>query len=394
MLSVQSGVSMPVRMSSGPAAGLVKKTPLNMLHYEMNAKMIEFFGWEMPVQYPQGVKSEVALCRNGAAVFDVSHMGQLKVYGKSRNEWAERVVVGDIKGLKPNHIKYSVIPNERGGTIDDTMFCNAGDHIYVVVNSACYEKDMKHFAKTLVDFPDVRIENLYDTHALIAIQGPASEETVKKLLPTDKAAYLSRMPFMTRMISEVAGIADCIVSRSGYTGEDGFEISVPREKAIHLGRALCYGGPNVGPAGLGSRDTLRLEASLSLYGQDLDDQSTLVESGLQWCMSKRRRREGGFIGADVICRQLRESVKKQRVGLIVSGAPAREHATVHDQTGKQIGMVTSGGPAPTIGKNVAMATVPSVYAALGTPLQVKIRGRFSPAVVSKMPFLPNRFKRV
>ncbi|KAH3766446.1 glycine cleavage system T protein, mitochondrial [Pelomyxa schiedti] len=383
-------MTMPVRMSH--SSGPVKKTPFNSLHKELGGKMIEFFGWEMPVQFPTGVMGEVALCRNGAAVFDVSHMGQLKVYGSKRIDWVERMTVADVKNLPENNIKLSIIPNEKGCTVDDTMVTKCKDHLYIIVNSACYDKDMKHFKKYLSEFPGVRIENLYDTHAMIAIQGPASEEAMKTLLDKDKAAYLDKMPFMTRMVARVAGCDDCVISRSGYTGEDGFEISVPRKNAIKLGRALCN-APNCGPAGLGSRDTLRLEAALSLYGQDLDDKSTLVEAGLNWVVPKRRRQEGGFLGASVILKQMKEGVAKKRVGLIVDTAPAREHAPVLSVTGKEIGVITSGGPAPTIGKNVALATVPTEYSSIGTKLKVKVRGKAYNATVTKQPFVPHRYKK-
>jgi aminomethyltransferase len=360
---------------------------------EKGGKMINFCGWSMPVLYEEtGVLKEVELCRNGAAIFDVSHMGQVRIWGPGRQAFMERVSCVDIAGTQLNQVKYTVINDQRGGAIDDAMVSRLPDHLHLVINSACYDKDMAHFREQLRDFPNVRLEPLYQTHAMIAIQGPRSEEVVSQLLSPVDAATLSKMTFMTRLITTLGGVENVALTRSGYTGEDGFEISIPIKHAPALVDKLSR-IPGAGMAGLGSRDCLRLEAALTLYGNDMTSDINFIEAGQAWALTKRRREEGGFIGAGEILRQLKEGVKRKRVGLVIEGAPAREGAPIHDpNTKKQVGVVTSGGPSPSTGQNVALGLIPTPMAKMGSPMLVGVRGKLLAAQIVKMPFFPHRYK--
>jgi aminomethyltransferase len=250
---------------------------------------------------------------------------------------------------------------------------------------------MKHFAGFFAEFPGVQLEPLYDTHALVAIQGPKAAHAVGMLLSQEDAAKMAKIPFMSRMYATIDGVP-VILSRCGYTGEDGFEICMPIANAPDIVRRMAK-LPSVGFAGLGARDSLRLEAALSLYGHDLNDDITLVEAGQGWTVSKRRRQTGGFIGAEKILKQLREGVAKKRIGLVTEGAPVRDGAAVHAKDGKKIGVVTSGGPSPTTGKNIAMAFVDAGFSKLDTELLVNVRNKMQKAVVSRMPFFPHRYPR-
>jgi aminomethyltransferase len=373
----------------------LKRTPLHALHVSLGAKMVPFAGYEMPVQYAAGVLKEHLQTRQKAGLFDVSHMGQIALRAKSgRLEDAalalERLVPQDILGLAARRQRYAQFTNERGGILDDLMVANFGDHLFVVVNAACKDADEAHLRAHLSDA--CAIEPL-PHRALLALQGPKAEEVLAKF-----CADAPHMRFMDAGPREVAGV-DCFVSRSGYTGEDGFEISVPAEQAEALAKALL-GDADVLPIGLGARDSLRLEAGLCLYGHDIDTTTTPVEAALEWSIQKSRRhggaRAGGFFGAETILSQFTSGAPRRRVGLRPEGrAPVREGAPLFaDQTSSEpIGSVTSGGFGPTLNAPVAMGYVPTSLSAIDTPLFAEVRGQRLPVRVAAMPFVPNTYKR-
>eukprot|EP01133_Synstelium_polycarpum_P017680 gene17680-21079_t len=354
--------------------------------------MVPFCGWEMPLMYPTGVLAEHMHCRTKSSLFDVSHMGQLRIHGRDRVEFLESIVVADLQALAPGSSKLSVFTTEEGGIIDDTMVTNAGDFLYVVVNAGCADKDIAHIRATMAAFvargKDVTLE-LMDQHSLIAVQGPRTEAIVSELTNTP----LDRMEFMTQRPLKFGGI-NTIVTRCGYTGEDGFEISVEDRDAVALAKMLLATGEDgVKGAGLGARDSLRLEAGLCLYGHDLNDKITPIEASLGWLISKRRKEAGGFPGAAVIQRQLKEGVRQKRVGVVVTGAPAREGTILVDANNKPIGNVTSGTLAPMTKQAISIAYVDTEHSKLGTPIFASIRGRQMPAVITKMPFVPANYKK-
>ncbi|EFA84814.1 aminomethyltransferase [Heterostelium album PN500] len=370
-----------------------KKTALFDLHKDLGAKMVPFCGWDMPLMYPTGVLKEHFQCRNNSALFDVSHMGQLRIHGKDRVEFFESIVVADIQALPVGHSKLSVFTTEQGGIIDDTMITNAGENLYVVVNAGCADKDIAHIKQKMAEFKatgkDVSLE-LMEDQALIAVQGPSTESIVSKLAKLD----LSNMEFMTQRHAKIDNI-DVIITRCGYTGEDGFEISVSNSNAVRLAKILLDTGvEGVKCAGLGARDSLRLEAGLCLYGHDLNEEITPIEATLGWLISKRRKEAGGFPGAAVIQKQLKEGVSKKRVGLIVEGPPARENTVLVDEAGKQIGHVTSGTLSPMTKQSISMCYLNTEHSKNGTKVFASIRGRQIPAVVSKMPFVPTNYKKI
>ncbi|HET6518610.1 MAG TPA: glycine cleavage system aminomethyltransferase GcvT, partial [Geminicoccaceae bacterium] len=352
----------------------------------LGAKLVDFAGWEMPVQYPAGILKEHNQCRGAAALFDVSHMGQALVRGPDAAGAFERLVPGNVRGLGEGRIRYTMFTNDRGGILDDLMVANAGDGtLYVVVNAGGRDDDLAHMRAHL-EPAGCAVEELAD-RALIALQGPAAETVLARFAPAAED-----LPFMGTAGMEVTGIP-CRVSRSGYTGEDGFEISVAAADAVTLARRLLD-EPEVAPAGLGARDSLRLEAGLCLYGHDIDATTTPVEAGLTWTIAKRRRDEGGFPGAEVIRRQLADGPPRKLVGLRPEGrAPAREHSEIRSRDGDRIGGVTSGGFGPTAGGPIAMGYVEAAHAAPGTPVQLVVRGKAHPAVVVELPFVPHRYKR-
>jgi aminomethyltransferase len=373
----------------------LKRTPLHALHVSLGAKMVPFAGYDMPVQYPAGVLKEHLHTRQKAGLFDVSHMGQLALRANSgKAEDAalalERLVPQDIVALGAGRQRYSQFTNEAGGILDDLMVANFGDHLFLVVNAACKEADEAHLREHLFD--SCAIDSLAD-RALLALQGPAAETVLAKF-----CAEAPAMRFMDAGPRKVAGL-DCFVSRSGYTGEDGFEISVPADQAEQLAKALLE-DPNVLPIGLGARDSLRLEAGLCLYGHDIDTTTTPVEGALEWSMQKSRRpggaRAGGYLGAETILSQLASGASRRRVGLKPEGrAPIREGAPLFaDQaSAEQIGTVTSGGFGPTLNAPVAMGHVPTRLAANGTQLFAEVRGQRLPLRVAATPFVPNTYKR-
>ena len=371
----------------------MKQTALFDLHAELGAKIVPFAGYAMPVQYPLGVMKEHQHTRAGAGVFDVSHMGQVILTGPSWDSVArafETLVPMDVLGLQDGRQRYGFFTNDAGGIKDDLMFARRGDSLFVVVNAACKKADIADMKAALE--PEITVTPLTD-RALIAVQGPAAETAVAALDP--RAAG---MAFMDLRDLELNGVA-VWASRSGYTGEDGYEISVPQDQADLLTRAVLA-QDGVEAIGLGARDSLRLEAGLCLYGQDIDTETTPVEAALTWAIQKVRRaggeREGGFPGADVIAAQMAEGAARKRVGLLPEGrAPMREGVEIFDkaQGGAVIGHVTSGGFGPTVGSPVAMGYVETGHADIGTPLWGEVRGKRLPLTVAKLPFVAANFKR-
>jgi len=372
--------------SPGNAAenAALKRTPLYDLHIACGAKMTPFAGYEMPVQYPDGVLKEHLHTRAGAGLFDVSHMGQLRLHGAGAAAALEALVPGDIRGLAPGRMRYTQFTNDAGGILDDLMVTNAGDHLFVVINAACKDADLAHLRAALPG--DVKIETLFD-RALIALQGPQAAAVLGR-----HAESVHAMRFMSSA-SVTPGDAPCIVSRCGYTGEDGYEISVPAAAAAALAEMLLADDA-VRPVGLGARDSLRLEAGLCLYGHDIDTTTTPVEADLAWSIGKRRRAEGGFPGDAVIRRQLAEGAPRKRVGIRPGGrAPAREGTKIVDAADVELGIVTSGGYGPTVGGPVSMGYVPRAHAAAGAALTLLVRGKAVPARVVELPFAPHRYFR-
>ena len=382
-------------MLAREAENTLKRTPLYALHAARGGKMVPFAGYEMPVQYATGVLREHLHTRGSAGLFDVSHMGQIALHAKSSKvEDAalalERLVPQDILAVAAGRQRYAQFTNADGGILDDLMVANFGKHLFLVVNAACKAEDEAHLRANLSD--DCVIEPLPD-RALIALQGPKAEALLAKF-----CAEAPAMRFMDSGPRRVAGF-DCFVSRSGYTGEDGFEISVPADNAEALATALLASG-EVLPIGLGARDSLRLEAGLCLYGHDIDTTTTPAEGALEWSIQKSRRnggaRAGGFAGAEKILGQLENGAPRRRVGLRPEGrAPVREGAPLFasETSSEPIGAVTSGGFGPTLNAPVAMGYLPSPLAVSGTPAFAEVRGQRLPLRVSPMPFVPNTYKR-
>jgi len=373
----------------------LKRTPLHALHVALSGKMVPFAGYDMPVQYGPGVLREHLHTRSHAGLFDVSHMGQIALHPKSGKvedaaRALERLVPQDIVAVASGRQRYALFTGENGGILDDLMVANFGGHLFVVCNAACKTADEAHLRAHLSD--TCVIEPLTD-RALIALQGPKAESVLAELCDGAPA-----MRFMDAGPSRVGGI-DCFVSRSGYTGEDGFEISVPVDRAETLAKKLLANSA-VLPIGLGARDSLRLEAGLCLYGHDIDTTTTPAEGALEWSIQKSRRsggaRAGGFPGADQILAQFEQGASRRRVGLKPEGrAPVREGAVLYadNASSEPIGAVTSGGFGPSLNAPVAMGYVPSSRAAAETIVFAEVRGQRLPMRVSAMPFVPNTYKR-
>lgn len=365
-------------------------TPLHALHRELGAKMVPFAGYDMPVQYPAGVMKEHLHTREQAGLFDVSHMGQIRLTGADAAKALETLVPVDIIDLPVGMQRYAMFTNETGGILDDLMVANLGnDQLMLVVNAACKNEDLAHLRKHLADH--CTIEPLFEARALLALQGPAAVTVLARLAP-----QVASMTFMQFASVQLLGI-DCYVSRSGYTGEDGYEISVPADQAETLARALLA-EPEVAPIGLGARDSLRLEAGLCLYGHDMNTETTPIEASLLWAISKVRRadgaRAGGFPGAEMIFAQQKGGVARKRIGLLPQErTPVREGAEIVDADGTVIGSVCSGGFGPTLGGPLAMGYVDSAFNALETPVWAIVRGKKVAMLVSKMPFVPQRYFR-
>lgn len=370
------------------------RTELYDLHVELGGKMVPFAGYDMPVQFPMGVLKEHLHTRQAAGLFDVGHMGQVLLHPKTDMDSLiagfETLMPVAVAGLPEGRQRYGLFTNPQGGIIDDLMFANRGDHLFVVVNAGCKAGDIAHMTAALADVATVT--PVID-RALLAVQGPAAEDAISGMIHSVMA-----MRFMD-VITAHSVFGELWISRSGYTGEDGFEISVPNTGAVGLAKALLA-HPSVAPIGLGARDSLRLEAGLCLYGHDMDETITPIEASLAWAIQKSRRsggdRAGGFPGAETILNQLENGPDKRRVGLLPDGrAPMREGVELYNAAtgGTPIGHVTSGGFGPSLDRPVAMGYVPPALAETGTQLWGEVRGKRLPVTVAPLPFRPSTFKR-
>lgn len=359
------------------------RTPLYDLHVELGGKIVDFAGWELPVQYPAGIVAEHKQCREKAALFDVSHMGQVIVRGDNVGRAMEALVPSAIETLKPGKARYTVLTNDGGGIRDDLIISNVGDGLFVVVNAAMRDQDIAYMRAHL---DGIELTELYDK-ALVAVQGPAAINVVSSLAPA-----VVELTFMETREVDILGHS-CRVSRLGYTGEDGFEISMPAEHAIDISRALLI-HEDCAPAGLGARDSLRLEAGLCLYGHDIDTETSPIEAQLPWIIQKRRREEGGFPGAERILRELSDGPTRKLVGIRPQGrAPAREGSEIQSTDGGVIGIVTSGGFGPTLGSPISMGYVAAEHALPGTSINLIVRDKPLLAEVTALPFVPHNYKR-
>jgi aminomethyltransferase len=364
------------------------QTPLHALHLELGARMVPFAGYAMPVQYPAGIIAEHRQCRASAALFDVSHMGQLRLVGPDAAAALESLVPQDVLDLPVGKQRYAFFTNAAGGLLDDLMITRRADDLFLVVNAGCKAADTRHLVTEIghrcqiVPMPD---------HALLALQGPKAVDALARI-----NGGVAALTFMSGGHFALAG-TDCFVTRSGYTGEDGFEISVPATHAIALARTLLA-QPEVEAAGLGARDTLRLEAGLCLYGHDIDTATTPVEAGLTWAIQKVRRpggaRAGGYPGQDALGAQLTQGVATRRIGLTgLERTPVREGAPLVDGHGHPVGRVTSGTVGPSVGLPIAMGYVAANHAGIGSALYAEVRGKRVPMRVTAMPFAPHRYFR-
>jgi len=363
------------------------KTAMYDYHVEMGAKMVPFAGHSMPIMYKDSIMEATKHCRTKASLFDVSHMLGSSIRGKDAIAFVESLVVGDIKALPNNTGTLSVVMNEAGGIIDDTVVTKINDEdIYIVLNGGCADKDKAHIHKHLAVWKAKGKDVDFIIHAdrsLLAFQGPMAKDVLQPLC-TD----LDFSTFYFGMFSQATiNGAKCWITRTGYTGEDGFEISIPKPDTVALAKALCA-SPDARLCGLGARDSLRLEAGLCLYGNDLEEHIGPIEAGLTWTIGKSRRDACDFVGGDIIKKQLAEGVPMRRVGLTIgSGAPARSHSKILSPSGEQIGEISSGGFSPVLGHNIAMGYIQKAFAKAGTEVQVEVRGKVNPATVTKMPFV-------
>jgi len=366
------------------------KTPLYKLHVELGARIVPFAGYLMPVQYPAGLMAEHLHTRSAAGLFDVSHMGQLRLEGTDATAAFESLMPVDVIDLPVGKQRYGLLLNDAGGILDDLMFFNTGSSIFIIVNGACKALDIAHIQQRIgmrcnvIPMPE---------RALLALQGPQAVTALSRLAPG-----VEKLVFMTGGRFDVAG-CDCFLTRSGYTGEDGFEISVHADQAENLARALL-GQPEVKPVGLGARNSLRLEAGLCLYGNDIDVTTTPVEASLNWAIQKVRRtggaRSGGFPGANKVLAQLADPMQltRKRIGLIaLDRVPVRDHTALHALSGEVIGAVTSGLLGPSINQPVAMGYVGASFAAIGTQVNAMVRGKPVLMAVTSMPFVANNYFR-
>ena len=370
----------------------LRRTPLHALHVARGARMVPFAGYDMPVQYRDGILAEHLHTRAAAGLFDVSHMGQAFLIGADHETVAralEMLVPADIVGLGLGRQRYTQLLNEDGGILDDLMVTRSADPaedgaLMLIVNAACKDADFAHLAARLPD--EVKLLRA-DHRALVALQGPQAVAVLARHAP-----QIADMAFMTAISTRIAGL-DCHVSRSGYTGEDGCEISIKADRVVRLAE-LLLAEPEVKPIGLGARDSLRLEAGLCLYGHDIDRTTSPVEAALAWSIQKRRREEGGFPGAERIRKELADGPSFLRVGILPDGrAPAREGTEIRDAGGELIGKVTSGGFGPTVNGPIAMGYVARAHAAAGSPVVLVVRDKSLPAKVVALPFVPHRYHR-
>lgn len=358
------------------------KTPLHGLHVALGAKMVPFAGYDMPVQYPAGVMAEHRQCRYSAGLFDVSHMGQVRLLGDDPAAALEALVPGDIQGLAPGQMRYATFTSESGGVLDDLMVLRRDDHLFLVVNAACKHADLAHMAARL---KGVEIDH-QSGRGLLALQGPAAATVLAQHAPD-----VADMPFMTGRDVAIDGV-DCLVTRSGYTGEDGYEIGMAEDAADHIARLLLADAA-VEPIGLGARDSLRLEAGLCLYGHDLDETTSPVEAALLWTIAKHRREAGGFLGAERILREIKEKPARRRVGIRPEGRVVAREGVDIAVDGAVVGQITSGGFGPSVEHPVAMGYVAAAHAAVGTKIDLLVRGQPRPAEIVKLPFHPHRYHR-
>ena len=363
----------------------IEKTSLWQLHRDLGAKMVPFAGYDMPVQYPDGVLKEHLHTRSAAGLFDVSHMGQAWLSSDTDPALLlEQIVPGDIRDLEPGKIRYTLLLNDAGGVIDDLMVTRVdAKTLFLVVNAACKEKDFTYISKML---PKAKLERL-ETRALLALQGPKAQDVLAKIVPA-----VTAMKFMEWIRAKIDG-HECYISRSGYTGEDGFEISIPNDRAISFAKKLLE-NTAVKPIGLGARDSLRLEAGLCLYGHELDETTTPVEANLKWVIGKRRREEANFAGAVKIMTQMKDGTLRLRVGIKpLDRAPVREHTDLLDDAGNKIGEVTSGGFGPSVNGPVAIGYVQTGFAKIGTKLSALVRGTPRNVEVAPLPFVQTNYKK-
>ena len=360
-----------------------KRTPLYDLHVELGGKMVDFAGWEMPVQYPMGIMGEHNQCRTRAALFDVSHMGQVILRGENAAAKLEALVPSVLTTLPEGKARYTFFTNGEGGIMDDLIVSNAGDHLFAVVSASMRHQDIPHMADNL---DGVEVIEIFD-RALVAVQGPKAEDVVGTLCPA-----VRDLKFMETTVADILGV-ECRISRLGYTGEDGFEVSILEDRAIEISKAFLA-HDDCEPAGLGARDSLRLEAGLCLYGNDIDNDTSPVEAALTWAIQKRRREEGGFPGAARIQREIAEGPARKLVGIKPEGRiPARHGVETQGPDGETIGEVTSGGYGPTVGGPVAMGYVSAGHASPGENVNLIVRGKAQPANVVALPFVQQNYKR-
>jgi len=375
----------PDHMDAVDAEKLLQ-TPLHALHLEMGAKMVAFAGYDMAVQYPTGVLKEHLHTREKAGLFDVSHMGEFHVSGPDALALVQRIGVNDASMLEVGQVQYSAMCAEDGCIVDDLTVLRFADHFMLVVNASRRAQDWS-FISGHADGMDVTLSDRSDSTGLLALQGPKAPDVLARVMPE---LDLDGLEYYHHSTGDALGTS-LIVARMGYTGEDGFEISVPAADGARIAERLL-GDARVRPAGLGARDSLRLEAGLCLYGHDIDETTSPVEAGLGWTIGKRRRAEGGFPGAGTILRQIADGPARRLVGLRLAGrAPARAGAVILNPDGAPVGAVTSGGFGPTVGAAIAMGYVPAALAAEGTALGIELRGRVLDAVVAGLPFVPHRY---
>ena len=352
--------------------------------------MVPFAGFEMPVQYRESISDSHLFTRSHASLFDVSHMLQTRVTGKDRIDLIESLTVSDVKGMKDGQSSLSLFTNPSGGIEDDLIITREADHVFLVSNAGRITSDKELLEEQVHRFRsrgcDVHLEYLQDSRSLLALQGPLAATILQKAVKYD----LKEQKFMTSRVTEVLGISKCRVSRCGYTGEDGFELSISNQEVKRVAQFLLESGARW--AGLGARDSLRLEAGLCLYGNDIDATTTPVEAGLVWTIGKVRRSAADFVGANVILRQIKEKPKRKRVGLMaVDAGPAARHGASVEWNGKPVGIVTSGCLSPSLAQNIAMAYVEAAAAVVGSELVCVLRGKRFPYRVSKMPFVPSKY---